>query len=332
MPSSPHTVMVPGLAKTPPSLGRSPSLQDLESWRVFHQVAADTKAGRQSPELTKVPERKTDLLSVAGKVTAAAGKLADNAKASSAKKNLAGKLAAAATPPAPPPAPEPEPVDEEMWKHTAFDAAESKWRRTAEIRFIAKQNALMRKRLDDAKPNVNNKKDRPSSPPPHTTRGPSSPEKAIDLKRQQAQDDEALEVRLLREMLEKSSATESKGEGWNNSTYRREPYAVRGLRPMFHAEPWSQNVIDRSKQADIPIRKNAYATSALTRLDDKVNESSFELYSHRVREDKELADKYNKPVWDARPWKYCPSSVQGLKPMTREPWTADLETYERPFD
>ena len=109
MPSSPQSVMTP-------SLGKSPSLDELEAWRVHHQRAADAKAGRKSPELAK-PEQKKDLLAAAVKVRAAARKLAGKA--------TAAKAATTATPATATPDDEDDPVDEELWRHMEKKMANS---------------------------------------------------------------------------------------------------------------------------------------------------------------------------------------------------------------
>lgn len=40
----------------------------------------------------------------------------------------------------------------------------------------------------------------------------------------------------------------------------------------------------------------------------------------------------NRPAWDGTPLRNRPSALNGLKPVTREPWAVDEDVYNRRFE
>ena len=147
------------------------------------------------------------------------------------------------------------------------------------------------------------------------------------MREQQEHEDEAAELRLLRAMLERSTAVEQKSEGWNASPFRPVPYALRGLRPMHTMEPWAQQVMDINKKQELRPA-SAYSTSGLARLDDGMNDSVAMLRRRKTLEDLEFSSVHGRPVWDNTVWHYCPPALRKIKPVTREPWQRDLEAYQ----
>ena len=147
------------------------------------------------------------------------------------------------------------------------------------------------------------------------------------MRQEQAADAEAAEVELLREMLERTSVIEERAGGWNAAPLRHVPYACRGMRPMYTIEPWAKGVIDTCK--DQGLRPGtAFATSGLARLDDSANLDTAVVLRRRRSENLAAARSTERPAWDSTPKRYCPPALDGLQPVTREPWASDLELYQ----
>jgi hypothetical protein len=218
-------------------------------------------------------------------------------------------------------------VDDETAMRRRIElAAESKAIREAGARMIAQRNAEMRRRIKRAQSRTNNKKDRVQSAPVRSE-GPK-PEDGEQLRAQQAADDEAAELRLLRSMLARSAVAEGVQEGgWNPSPHRPVPYPLRGMRPMHSREPWSQTAIEKSHELRLPAG-HAYATSGLTRLDDGMRDDVAMLRRREKVEERQASAALSRPAWDPSQWRYCPPALMGLKPMTTEPWARDIEVYQ----
>ena len=221
-------------------------------------------------------------------------------------------------------------TDEEAGARRVALAAESKRRRAAEARALASANAEMRRRLQSMKARTDNKKGRP--PPPTTPAEVMAKHAAMAklAKEQQEEEDEETEVQLLREMLTRTSVGKrntAEKSGWDSRPHRAVPYGLRGMRPLYTIEPWSQEVVESSREQNIPPY---YAsTSAFKRLDDGLADDIVSLRKRRIAEDKLAASTSNRPVWNNEVWKTFPPQLRGLKPVTPEPWLHDLHQYQQ---
>jgi len=214
--------------------------------------------------------------------------------------------------------------DEAAGKRRLELAAESKAQRENAAIMLAQRNLEMRERLDNVKARTYHKKGaRPaSSSPPRL-----SFEEAEKLREAREAENDAAELRLLRAMLDRSTVAEKKEGGWNTSPHRSVPYALRGIRPMHTMEPWAKGVINKCKEEELRAGGSSYATAGLSRLDDGSRDDTVLLRRRRAIEDMEASSLHGRPMWDSSPWHYTPSALNGLKPVTKEPWARDIELY-----
>ena len=214
-------------------------------------------------------------------------------------------------------------------------AADSKRRRVTEARALANANAEMRRRLQSISARTDSKKG--SKPTTPTTPAEVMAKHAafqLVVRKQQKEDDDETELQLLREMMTRTSVgkrntTNKDADGmkaWDSRIHRDVPYGMRGLRPLYTIEPWSQAVVETSRENDIPPY---YAsTSPLKRLDDGLNDDIVSMRRRRMAEDEEAAQAQNRPVWNNEIWHTFPQYLRGIKPVTHEPWLPDLEQYQ----
>ena len=47
---------------------------------------------------------------------------------------------------------------------------------------------------------------------------------------------------------------------------------------------------------------------------------------------KKNASLGDQPLWNSSPMRYCPPRLQGIQPVTREPWALDEDVYNRRFE
>lgn len=142
------------------------------------------------------------------------------------------------------------------------------------------------------------------------------------------------EMVRLREMLGLSSGTVGSGgadgtgeDGWNGAPLIPPPHSLRGLHPLEGLslrEPWGTDVVTRAAREGVMPSAN-YATSCLRdRLTDGIGESIADRRRHRMANDSQGSSAATRPFWDGSPYRYIPSGLDGIKPMTAEPWAKDM--------
>ena len=222
--------------------------------------------------------------------------------------------------------------DEAAGRARLMLAAESKALREEDARMISQRNAEMRRRIKSTTARTEHRKGSTSHRGGATPQRPvSAPGRQDEVQKanrtaQRKSDDEKAELKLLRAMIERTNVAEKKEGGWNTAPYRPVPYALRGVRPMHTYEPWGKDVILQSRKTGM-MAGTVYATATLKRLDDGMYDSVAQLHRRRAVEDAQLSEVTGRPAWDPTQWRYCPAALTGLKPVTSEPWSRDLEVY-----
>lgn len=213
-------------------------------------------------------------------------------------------------------------------------AAESKMIQEAGARAIALRNAEMRRRLKSIKARPDGRKGQPRSQSAGPTRPTDEFERARIANKTAADNTascEEQEVEMLREMLRRSRVAKKQPGDWDATPHRAVPYTLRGLRPLHTIEPWSKSVLDSCKRLELRAC-SSYATSGLHRLDDGMNDDFVNLRRRQMFE-RSLRDSSSsagpRPEWDSTPWLYTPPALRGLKPVTPEPWSRDIEIYNQ---
>jgi len=211
-------------------------------------------------------------------------------------------------------------------------AAESKMIQEAGARALALRNAEMRRRLKNIKARAEGRKGQPRSQSAGPTRPTNDFERARVAHEEAAKDAvscEEQEVEMLREMLRRNRVAKKQPGDWDATPHRAVPYTLRGLRPLHTIEPWSKSVLDSCKRLELRAC-SSYATSGLSRLDDGMNDDIVQLRRRQLLErSMRNGSSAPRPEWDATPWLYTPPALRGLKPVTPEPWSRDIEVYNQ---
>ena len=197
-------------------------------------------------------------------------------------------------------------------------AEESKKRRVAEARELARSNAEMRRKLTA----MRSRTDHRLGTPDFNMLNRSKTMDAEEERRQNAEDEEAQELENLRAMLAHRTQKRPTESGWDASPFVPVPYTMRGIKPTYSRDPWARTAREAwARSGNRP--SSAYTSSSLSRLDDGMHDSVAMLFNRRKREDEVVAATTLRRPWDATIWRYTPPALRGLKPVTNEPWARD---------
>lgn len=209
-------------------------------------------------------------------------------------------------------------------------AAESKERRAMEARELAHRNAQMRQRLKAMRSRTDTRTG-------NADLDASSMQQTEDEKqRRSAAEEEAAELLQLRSMLATETPQQrlrrlghkDPSRGWDSSPHKPIPYSLRGLKPVYSADPWTRTALESWSRLEMRP-SSSYATAGLTKLDDGSRDDIVALRQRKMAEDRAAiaGTKHQKP-WDESQWKYVPPSLRGLRPVTNEPWARDADVNE----
>ena len=197
-------------------------------------------------------------------------------------------------------------------------AEESKRRRVAEARELARSNAEMRRKLTA----MRSRTDHRLGTPDFSMLNRSKTVDAEVERQQRADDEEAQELENLRAMLAHRTQSRPTEKGWDASPFVPVPYTMRGIKPTYSRDPWARSVREEwARSGNRP--STAYTSSSLSRLDDGMHDSAAQLFNRRKREDELVAASTLRRPWDSTIWRYTPPALRGLKPVTNEPWARD---------
>jgi len=219
--------------------------------------------------------------------------------------------------------------DEEAGAARIKMAAESKARRTQDAQELARQNAQMRLRLRSMRTRTD------------TRSGKADISQQVEIseeeraRRAQAEE-EAAELLQVRTMLAKETPQErlkrlgkiGSSDGWNSSVYKPVPHSLRGLKPIYSAEPWCRDHLEKWCSSGMSPSQ-LYSTATFMKLDDGQRDTVAQQFRRKKNEENYAIMKAtHASPWDPTPWVYVPPGLRGLRPVTNEPWARDADVNE----
>lgn len=120
---------------------------------------------------------------------------------------------------------------------------------------------------------------------------------------------------------------------WDPTQFTYMPSTLRGMKPVTQ-EPWTRDAVIYARKTG-SFEKVANAEMDGTAVEEFNDESVLDAtngYQTQVTATgllKPPTALSKGPTWDTSPFRPCPHTLRGIKPVTREPWVHDERVYNR---